>query len=163
MIPYTCKPMKKNRSTILLSFALIVFGVLSLAMARHLNPHIFGQVIGVVLLMGAIQISTKYVLSDYSYFWDGETLTFRITQAKRAKTCACIPLNAACRLFSEDEWKREKNNYRIKTRLSYCQNLSPHPCSYLVFSDEKEDAFLIRFEPDDTLFSLLRNHLEQIS
>lgn len=152
---YLCKPKRNDRSTKTICFSLLILSVLSFYLsARFPLFKAIGQLLSVLLLLLFVQITTKYLLTDYRYGFEDGSLLLSSRQGKKEKNLGSLPLQNTCMLFDQKAWLEEKAKHKITHRFSYCQNLFPKKPYYLL-SPEGEGFVLLVFEPDETLLTIL--------
>ena len=117
-----------------------------------------GQFLAFAFLLGFIFITSKFLLTEYSYALEDGTLSFSSVTGKKIKNLGSLPLNESVLFFNQKEWKETAKQYPLKQTLSFCQNLSPENPHYLLAKTEAGNI-LIRFEPDETLKTLIREAL----
>lgn len=157
---YVCRPKKDNKKCKILSVALLFLSAVSFFLSAYMSSfRAVGQMISVVFLLLFVQLSSKFLLTDYVYTLEEEKLFVSSKQGKRKKDLGYIPLSQSVKLFTKKEWEKKKENITVSQRFSYCQNLFPADESYLLFSQEEKNVLLV-FEPDETLLSLLKERIE---
>lgn len=159
MKQYVCRPKKDRAKCIGICIALIVLSAVAFFLSTLLGSfRALGQGVSVVCLLFFVQLSAKYLLTDYLYILEEDTLFIVTRQGKREKSQGGIRLVSGTRLFTADGWEREKSAFPLKQRFSYCQNLSSQALYYLAIPEE--DRFvLVALEPDETLLALLQEKI----
>ena len=154
---YCCHPKKDNRKCILLCLALLVSSVVIFFLATRTAAQFraIGQMLSVILLLLFVQLSNKFLLTEYLYTLEDNMIFFTTRQGKRCKNLGSVSLTENTRFFTKEEWEKEKENITVKQIFSFCQNLSPKNPSYLLIFENGAYTFLA-FEPDETLSALLR-------
>ena len=156
---YVCHPEKRDRKTKVLSVWLLVLGVLCFYFANQIPyARMIGQFLSFLFFLGFIYISSKFLLTQYTYTFENGSLFFSSTTGKKIKNLGSLPLTESCLFFSEAEWKARKKDFSIKQKLFLCQNLSPKEAYYLLANTEA-GYVLIRFEPDQTLKTRIEGSL----
>lgn len=158
---YLCKPEMKSAKTkalvVLLGAAALLFFVFSI---RFPEVKALLQLFTAALLLLVIQISNRFLLSKYRYAQEDGYLLLSYRQGPKEKTLGGIPITGETKILNAATWEREKHNYPVSSRFSYCQNLFPEKPYYLLAPEEKGGFFLLVFEPDETLLSLLNEQIE---
>lgn len=158
---YLCHPEKKDRKTKVLCIALLVLGILCFYLSNRIPyARMIGQFLSFVFLLGFIYISSKFLLTAYTYAYEDALLCFSSTTGKKIKNLGSLPLKEGCLFFSEAEWSQRKKEFPLKQKLSFCQNLSPEDAHYLLAKTEAGNV-LIKFEPDPTLKELIKEALSE--
>ncbi|MBR7165036.1 MAG: hypothetical protein IKD18_02045 [Clostridia bacterium] len=159
---YSCIPKKEDRKAKVLCFVLFILAVSSFVAASYLPAAKgVGQLFAALLLLLFIQITTKFLLTEYCYHWENDTLYISAKQGGRIKNQGGVPVHSRCILLTAGEWKKTKKQYRIESRFSYLQNLSSPRTHYLLCPGERGYVCLI-FEPDETLFTLLKEKIASV-
>lgn len=152
---YVCRPKKDNKKCVILSAALLFLSAVAFFLSSYTAPfRAVGQMISIIFLLFFVQLSSKFLFTDYIYRLEEETLFLSLGQGKREKNLGYIPISQEVELFSKKEWETKKNDVFVSQCFSYCQNLFPANASYLLFPQEDRKVLLI-FEPDEILRSLL--------
>lgn len=156
MKSYFTKPARDDKPARLLCLAGIFGSVLTFYLSSLLPLFkAAGQLVSVLLLLGVVWISTRFLLTDYRYRYEDGVLHLSSRQGKREKHLGSLPLPEGLRIFTKAQWQENKKEYKIKNRFSYCQNLFPkHP--YYLLCPEEESYLLLILEPDETLLGLLK-------
>ena len=158
--PYLCLPEKKDGVTKVLCLFLLLFSVASFFLSeKFFSWKAALQLLSVILLLLFIQITTKFLLTQYRYGYENATLFLSARQGKREKNYGSLPVTSACRLLSGAEWKRERKAFHLSQRVSLCQNLFSANACYLLAPDGEKYVLLI-FEPDENLLRLLREEIK---
>ena len=156
---YLCRPQKKDRTTKLLSLALLVGS----AIVFYLSTYFSGikailQLISVIMLLIFVQITTKFLLTEYRYGLEEENLYLSSRTGKREKNLGYLSITKDTILLDEKAWQEKQKEYKITHRFSYCQNLFAKNKYYLL-SPEENGFVLLVFEPDEILVSLLKERM----
>ncbi len=159
---YLCRPCRHDRGTKALCIALI-FGSAICFYLPTLFPHFkaIGQLVSVILLLFFIQITTKFLLTEYRYGLEEGNLYLSCRQGKREKNLGYLPIGENTLLYDKDSWQKNRKQYRIGHKFSYCQNLFPKKAYYLLSPEENGSFVLLVFEPDETLLSLLKETIQK--
>ena len=159
--PYSCKPKKKEREAKWICIILLI-----LAFTVFFLSDLFdyfraaGQLSAVVLLFLFVQITTKFLLTEYEYVLEEDTLYLSSRQGKRIKNLGGIPISERCILQQRKKGEGKKNKLPVKKRFSYCQNL--FPCnSYELLCYDGEGMISLIFEPDEILAAMLTERIEK--
>lgn len=159
---YLCRPQRRDRHTKILAFSLLLLAFVSFFLSSYLKElKALGQLMAAIFLVIFIQITTRYLLTDYRYALEDGQLLLSSRQGKREKNLGGIPVNEKSILLDRDAWRRDKKKYRLSARFSYCQNLFPQKAVYLLTQEEKGYVLLI-FEPDEALLSLLHEQIKSL-
>ncbi len=158
---YCCKPQKKTGPAMVLCVVSLALAVILFYLSNLFEAiRAAGQLISVLLLLLFVQITTKFLLCEYCYHYEEESLKITTMQGKRIKTLGTIPISPEAHLFYKEEWKEKKNDFSIQNRFSYCQNLFPEKEFVLLVPGEK-GYLLLCFEPDETLVSVLKEQMKK--
>jgi hypothetical protein len=158
---YVCIPAQKGKRPLILCIALLVFSVFSFYWGTLFpQGRAVGQLLAVLFLLLFIQLTNKYLLTEYRYEWREGTLTLSKRQGKRIRFLGSIELKEGYLFLSKKEWKETKDRYPLKNRFSYCRNMATGDASVLLCPDG-EKYLLLLFEPDATLCQILREYLEK--
>ena len=117
------------------------------------------QFLSAALLFPVIQISNRFLFTEYRYGLEDGHLLLSSRQGKREKNLGGVPITADMRILDKTEWERDQTKYPLSSRFSYCQNLFPQDPHYLVAEEEK-GYFLLIFEPDEVLLTLLNEEIK---
>ena len=157
--PYSCKPEKKDGETKWICLILLVLAVAVFYLSDLFGSlRAAGQLSAVVLLLLFVQITTKFLLTQYEYVLEDDTLYLSSRQGKRLKNLGGIPITKRCILLERTK-ETKAATPRTAKRFSYCQNLFPAK-SYELVSRDGEGLSLI-FEPDEALVTLLSDLIEE--
>ncbi len=156
---YLCRPQKKDRAAKGVCLALIVGSaiVFYLSTLFIVIKPVF-QFLSVMMLLAFIQITTKFLLTEYRYGLEEENLHLSSRQGRREKNLGFLTITKDTLLFDEKTWKKKKKEFKITHRFSYCQNLFSQNKHYLL-SPEENGFVLLVFEPDEILVSLLKERI----
>lgn len=161
MNDYRCTPKKESRPAVILCAGLLLCAFAAFFAASTLPAgRALGQLFAALFLMGFVYLSTKYLLTEYTYLLEGKTLSLSTLQGKRIRNLGGIPVSAKCRLLTKEEWKKEKKSISLKARFSLCQNLFSNKI-YVLLCPGEEGFTALFFEPDETLFRLLKERMER--
>ena len=162
MKTYLCKPEKQDKATKFLVFALmgIAFFLFFLSV-RFTEIKALLQLFTAALLLLVIQITNRFLLTQYRYGFEDGYLLLSSRQGRKEKSLGGIPITAETKLLDRKTWEREQKSIPVSSRFSYCQNLSPKDPYYLLSPEEKGYVLLI-FEPDETLLSLLNQQIQTL-
>ena len=113
------------------------------------------ELISLVFIVVAIQISQKHLLSGYEYILDLEheltlynRLTVIRTVGKRRTSLFTVPLSSLSHIIPYKRMRRVEKEYgKIGTKLSFCSDIFPKESYLLVFEDENE-LTLVRLQCD---------------
>jgi len=156
---YFCKPLQKGKKAkirvFLLGAAAITLFLLSTALPSY---KAILQLAAALLLLLLIQISNRFLLTQYRYGLEDGYLLLSTRQGKKERHLGGIPITAETVLLDREEYEIKKQSYPFSSRFSYCQNLSPEKPYYLLTPEEKGYLLLI-FEPDETLCALIREQI----
>lgn len=158
---YLCKPQRKKGEMQCICIILLI-----LAVAVFYLSDLFGifraagQLSAVILLLLFVQITTKFLLTEYEYVLEGSTLYLSSRQGKKVKNLGGIPITVNSVLRSCKTKKNETLERSVKKRFSYCQNLFPAG-SYELLCHDGEGYVSLTFEPDETLVALIQNQIEE--
>ncbi len=156
---YLCRPERKNTKAKVLVFSLFALAILFFIFSiRFPEAKAFLQLFTAALLLLVVQISNRFLLSQYRYALEDGYLILSYRQGPKEKNLGGIPITAETKLLDRATWEREKHNYLASSRFSYCQNLFPDKPYYLLAPEEKGYLLLI-FEPNDTLVALLEEQI----
>ncbi len=162
---YVCRPKKQSFSAIVFCLGSLVFAVVSFYLSAILPAfRALGQLLSVVLLLLFVQITTKFILTEYRYQWEDGRLYVMSLLGKKEKGLGSLFVTSDCYLIPKKEWKAARTRGTVppsRQRFSYCQNLFPKDAFVLVCPEEVmgEDCALI-FEPDEILLELLKSVIE---
>ena len=98
---------------------------------------------------------SKFYLSEYTYILtDDEFVIYKKTGSKNVKVCH-LDLFSVKAIYTDKEWKKEKNNRQITSVYNYNASIRPDKFSTIVFdmgtcfeavlfepSEEMKEAFL---------------------
>ena len=159
---YVCKPKRQDLVTKILCILLIVGSAVSFYLPT-LFPAIkaIGQLVSVVLLLVFVQITTKFLLTEYRYALEEGNLYLSTRQGKREKNLGFLPLGEQTFLYNKETFQNAKPKHKISHKFSYCQNLFPKNPHYLMSPEEDGSFVLLVFEPDETLLSLLKEIIQK--
>ncbi len=159
---YLCRPNRCDRVTKILCIALVFSSAISFYLST-LFPAFkaIGQLISVILLLFFVQITTKFLLTEYRYGLEEGSLYLSCRQGKREKNLGFLPITKSTLLLDKDTWQKSGKQYKIRHSFSYCQNLFPKKAYYLLSPEEDGSYALLVFEPDDTLLLLLKELIQQ--
>ena len=113
------------------------------------------------MLLLFVQITTKYLLTDYRYGFEEGCLVLSSRQGKQEKSLGSIPITSESLLLTRKEWEEKKKDKhkRPAKSFSYCQNLFPENPYYLL-TPEGDGFVLLVFEPDKPLLALLKKEIQ---
>lgn len=153
---YVLKPKRNSKSCVSLCIGLLILSAVSFYLSEQTALfRAIGQLISVILLLLFIQITTKFLLTEYEYAIEGETVHFSCRQGRKIKQLGSIILSDRCRLMSKKEFAEQKKKLSISYRLSFCQNLFAPEATVLLCPDEK-GCVAVCFEPDEVFLNLLK-------
>ena len=161
---YVCRPKKQSTPAILFCLCVLICSVVSFYLAVILPAlRAFGQFLSVLLILLFVQITTKFLLTEYYYQWENDRLFVTSRVGKKEKNLGSLFVTPECRLIPKKEWKKALANRECspsRQRFSYCQNLFAKGAFVLVCPKEAmgEDCALI-FEPDEVLVGLLKGKI----
>lgn len=159
---YLCRPEMKNAKTRALVFTLAAVAlILFIFSIRFPEVKAYLQFFTAAILLLVIQISNRFLLSKYCYALEDGYLLLSYRQGPKEKSLGGIPITGEIQIFDGATWEKEKHKFLTSSRFSYCQNLFPEKPYYLLAPEEKGGFLLLVFEPDETLLSLLKEHIEQ--
>lgn len=162
MKPYQCNPKKQDKKTKILVFFLTLFAFFIFFLStRFPAVKAWLQLISAALLLIMIQISTRFLFTQYRYGLEDGHLLLSSRQGPREKHLGGIPLSGEVRILDRKAWEEEKKKTPIASRFSYCQNLYPEKPYYLIAPGE-QGAVLLVFEPDETLLSMLKKQIQSL-
>ena len=157
---YLCRPRREDKKTKILVLALAVLAfILFFLSIRFPVIKALLQLFSAVLLLIVVQLTTRFLLTDYRYELEDGCLLLSSRQGRREKNLGGIPITAETKLFEQAAWKANRSNYKIAATFSYCQNLTPPNPVYLL-SPEERGFVLLTFEPDETLLRLLEEEIK---
>ena len=159
MRSYRCEVRRQGVLSLIFCIALLFFALAAFFFSRYLggNLRAVGQGLAVVLLVLFIQISSRFFLTAYAYLWEDGHLSLSSRTGRRIKSLGSLPVTGDCLLLKKAQWQKRKKEFSLSHRFSYCQNLFPQDSAILLFPDREKGGYvLLEFEPDETLFSLLR-------
>lgn len=157
---YVCQPKKERKTCIFLCLVLLFLSATAFFLSTYMAAfRALGQTVSVIFLLLFVQLSAKFLLTEYVYTFEGDKFYLSTRQGKKKKDLGHVPLSAEVKLFTKKEWEEKKENFSVKHRFSYCQNLFSKNESYLIFSQEETLSLLV-FEPDEKLLSLLKERIE---
>lgn len=161
MKTYLCKPKKQNKSTkILVLFMTCLAFFLFFLSIRFPQIKAILQFLTAALILLVIQLSSRFLLTEYRYGFEDGTLLLSSRQGRREHHLGSVAITAKTKLFPKDAWEKEKGKFSVTSRFSYCQNLTPEQPYYLLTPEEKDGYVLLVFEPDETLLNLLHLQME---
>lgn len=156
---YFCKPLRRGKKAkirvFLLGAAAIALFLLSTALPAY---KAILQLVSALLLLLLIQISNRFLLTQYRYGLEDGYLLLSTRQGKKERHLGGIPITAKTLLLDREAYENQKQNYPVSSRFSYCQNLFPENPYYLLAPEEKGYLLLI-FEPDETLCTLIQEQI----
>jgi len=153
---YTCHPVQKKKSLTALCFLCIVLSVVLFYLSGILPAlRSTGQFLSALPLILAVQITTKFLLTQQHYHLENNTLFLTATTGKKTRSFGSIPLSKEVRLYTKDRWKDLSDEIFVFQSFSCQQNLFPENLYFLCFPEENR-FFVLIFEPDETLCSLLK-------
>ncbi len=156
---YVLKPQRKAKQAILLCFCLLVLSVTSFYLAELFLPaRAFGQLIAAIFLLLFIQITNKYLLTEYEYALEDQLLHLSLRQGKKIKHLGSIPLSDRCVLMTKQEFAAQKKKGTVTGRLSYCQNLFAE--YHVLLCPQEKGAACVCLELDETFVRLLKQRIE---
>ena len=159
MNSYKISPKKNPRPAVTLCILFLTGAFLCYVLsARFAVTRAIGQLLAAVFLLLFVQISTKHLLTEYTYSLEDGVLSLLALQGKRIRFLGSVPLTADCLLLTKKEWKKQKEKYPLSARLSCMQNLFAERAFVLLCPNDKKYTALF-FEPDEVLEALI---LEQI-
>lgn len=160
MNTYLCKPRRNDKKTkILVLFMTVLAFFLFFLSIRFPNLKALLQFFTAALLLVVVQLTTRFLLTDYRYGFENGYLLLSTRQGRREKHLGGIPITAETKIFDRATWSTERCNYVLSASFSYCQNLSPENPFYLISPDEK-GYVLLTFEPDETLLRILEEQIK---
>ncbi len=147
---------RKNKAAAFLIATFIVLALSSFALSRIdlWDKHIF-ELLMLIFLLAAIQISQKHLFSGYEYILDREDeLTFynRITVVrtvgKRRASVFTLPLSSVSNIIPYKKTRKVRKEYgKIGIKMSFCPDLFPKE-SYLIVFENNDKLTLVRIECD---------------
>ncbi len=158
---YRCIPQRKGKRTTVLCGALLILSAVAFYASSFMQGfRVVGQLFSVVLLLCFVQLTTRYLLTGYEYILQGSTLSLYQIRGKNAKQMGSVRLTSDCRLFTEEEWEKQKKTYSVKFRLDLSQNLVSEEKRYLLFPAET-DFLLVLLEPNAAFLECIREQILQ--
>ena len=132
----------------------IVLVLFVLASIPIINPGIWEFLALIVFVYSTLMLS-KFYLSEYTYILtDDEFVIYKKTGSKNVKVCH-LDLFSVKAIYTDKEWKKEKNNRQITSVYNYNASIRPDKFSTIVFdmgtcfeavlfepSEEMKEAFL---------------------
>ncbi len=159
---YCCQPKKESRNCVILCIALLFLSAAAFFLSTYMAAfRALGQMATVIFLLLFVQLSSKFLLTEYFYTLEENALYLSTRQGKKKKNPGHVPLSADVKLFTKKEWEEKKETFSVRQRFSYCQNLFSENECYLLFPQEETFVLLV-FEPDETLRSLLQEKIKEI-
>lgn len=156
MNSYFCKPKNQNKNTkILVLFMTCLAFFLFFLSIRFPQIKAVLQLLTAALILLVIQISSRFLLTEYRYGFEDGSLLFSSRQGRREHNLGSVSVTTETKLFSKDAWEKEKEKFTVSSRFSYCQNLTPAQPYYLLTPEENGTYVLLVFEPDERLVSLI--------
>ncbi len=147
---------RKNKASVFLIATFIVLALSFFALSR-IDPWVKGifELLMLIFLLAAIQISQKYLFSGYEYILDREDeLTFynRITVirtvGKSRTSVFTLPLSSASGIIPYKKTKKVRKEYgKIGAKISFCPDIFPKE-SYLLLFENNDKLTLMRIECD---------------
>lgn len=122
---------------------------------------VLSQVACVVFATIAIQITTRYILSNYIFILDDINFIIVRTFSKKSKQICNIKLNTAIEISKKTSFKEaEKKFGKLALSRIYCQNLwNSDEYTYIFEFDEKISA--IKFDADDNFVNEMKLRIEE--
>ncbi len=159
---YFCKPKRSSKKTEAMVYFLAALAmILFLLSIRFPQIKALLQLFSAAILLIVIQISNRFLLTQYRYGLEDGYLLLSTRQGPREKNLGGIPITSQTVILDRKTWEKEKHNYLTSSRFSYCQNLFPEKPYYLLSPEEKGYVLLI-FEPDETLLALLKEKIKSL-
>ena len=156
MKTYLCKPKNQNKNTkILVLFMTCLAFFLFFLSIRFPQIKAVLQLLTAALILLVIQLSSRFLLTEYRYGFENGSLILSSRQGRREHHLGSVAITAETKLFSKDAWEKEKEKFSVRSRFSYCQNLTPEQPYYLLTPEENGTYILLVFEPDETLVNLI--------
>lgn len=149
---------RKNKASAFLSATFIVLALSFFALSRiDLWMKSIFELLMLIFLLAAIQISQRYLFSGYEYILDPEDeltvynrLTVIRTVGKRRTALFTVPLSSLSHIIPYKKMRKVKKEYgKIGTKLSFCPDIFPKESCILIFEDENE-LTLVRLQCDIT-------------
>ena len=111
MNEYRCTPKKNARPAVILCTGLLVSSFASF-FASSLLPTFrgLGQLVAAILLMFFVYLSNRYLLTEYTYSLEENTLFLTLVQGKRIRHPGGVPITEQSVILTKEEWKWEKRN-----------------------------------------------------
>lgn len=145
---------RKNKASAFLSATFIVLALSFFALSRiDLWDKSIFELLMLIFLLAAIQISQRYLFSGYEYILDREDeltvynrLTVIRTVGKRRTALFTVPLSSLSHIIPYKKMRKVKKEYgKIGTKLSFCPDIFPKE-SYLLVFEDGDQLTLVRIE-----------------
>ena len=158
---YDCRPVRQNYGAHLIVLALFACAGVSFALSGSFAYPVFLQILGLIFVLPAIQLITRYLATRYLYrfrvYEDGkaELEIFAYRGGAKMQLVCCVGMEEITAI-----WPLCKENARAKKghkRYNYAQDLRPRAA--LVISLRNRDGECeVLFCPDRGMEQLLLEH-----
>ena len=158
---------RKNKASACLVATLIVFALSSFAISRiDLWAKSMFELLMLIFLMAAIQISQRYLFSGYEYILDREDeltsynrITVVRTVGKNRTSVFTLPLSSVSYVIPYKKARKIQKEYgRIGAKISFCPDIFPKESYQLVF-ENNDRLTLTRIECDSAFASEIEKRL----
>lgn len=135
MEPLRFKPEKKIRNAAVFTGVSFAVAAGLMIFSTYVTMLRAAYQLGCVIAMAVgIQITTRFIMSDYEYALDKDNfIVFKTTGKKKTEVCN-VTLKAAYALYKNTPQKTiESKQGKINMRLNFCQNMRPDDACVFVF------------------------------
>lgn len=140
---------KKNSKAKISALMLILLSVIIAAAGGYAESYsgIF-SVVAMISLVGALYITTKFVIASYTYEISGDDLLIIKTVGAKKSTIAAISLKTGYGIMKKPSTKEEKDAFTARfghtdLRLGYLQNIGAEVYVYVTeFNGKKYEIYL---------------------
>lgn len=121
------------------------------------------QILCIVFATVAIQITTRYILSNYIFILDDINFIIVRTFSKKSKQICNIKLNTAIEISKKISFKESEKKFgKLALYRTYCQNLwNGNDNEYTCIFEFDERIFAIKFDADDNFVNEMKLRIEE--
>lgn len=152
-------PKRSNKRAFWITLALFTVAAAGFLASAVLPYRALFQIIAVIGVTIGIQLTQKYLLTDYEYSFAsntndyGETtvtLTVVRKQGKRSTVMCNLNVNPRCRIVDYQPAKKLEERYgRINFRYDFCVDICPKT-AYSVILDFRDDKAVLKLQCDES-------------
>jgi len=160
MNTYKYTPQKMIKNAVILS-GICIFGAALLLLSSPFVGTYRGIILCVVFMTIAIQITTRFILSSYTFILDDINFIIVRTYGGKSQQVCNIKLNTAVGISDKKSSKEiEKEFGKIIIRKNFCQNLwASEEYTYVFEFDEKKSA--VRFDADVNFINEMKLRIKE--